>query len=86
MGESTMSCIKEESTVKALRLGTYESYLERPMQHLYPIKLTCNTTPTNKTTEVKLTDNKLIANASKSKSKRNAAVIVKLWIWEDFKS
>ena len=56
-----------DGVARAVRLRAGKSYLECPMQHPYPLNLTC----TNNTIKLKSTDIELQTNSSEYKSRRN---------------
>ena len=76
----------KDKVVRAARLRAGKSYLERPIQHLYPLELTCDITPTSKSNDKKSSDSELNANASEFKPKRNAAAIARLKMQDDFEN
>ena len=60
-----------DDVARAVRLRAGKSYLECPMQHPYPLNLTCDITSTNNTIKLKSTDIELQTNSSEYKSRRN---------------
>ena len=76
----------KDNVVGAVRLHAGKNYLERPMQQLYPLKLTYDVKATSQSSNEKTLDAKLSANVSKFKPKRNAEVIARLKIQHELEN
>ena len=76
----------KDNVVQAVRLRAGKSYLEWQIQHLYPLELTCDITPTSKLNDKKFSDFEFKANASEFKRKRNVAAIARLKMQNDFEN
>ena len=68
----------KDNAVREVRLRAGKSYLERPIQHFYPLELTCHVTATSKSSNETTLDTELNVNVSESNPKRNAAAIARL--------
>ena len=55
---------RQGNVVRAVKLRAGKNYLERPIQHPYPLELTWDVTATSKTSNKKALDTKINANAS----------------------
>ena len=75
---------RKDNAVHAVRLRAVKNYLEQPIQHLYPIELTCDVTAIGKLSNEKTLHTELNGNASEFKPKCNAAAIARLKIQEEF--
>ena len=64
--------------MRAVRLYAGKNYLDQPIQHLYPLELTCDITTTSKLSDEKNLDTQRNANSSGFKPKCNAAAITRL--------
>ena len=71
---------------RAITSRTGKNYIERPIQHLYPLELTCDVTATSKSSNEKTLDTELNANASEFKPKGNAAAIARLKMQDEFEN
>ena len=74
----------KDNVMQAVRLRAGKNYLERSIQHLYPLELTCDVTATSKSSNEKTLDTELNVNASEFKPKRNVAAIARLKIEDEF--
>ena len=71
----------QDGFIRGVRLRAGKSYLERPIQCLYPLKLNCDVNPVKSNTNI--AETKLNIKAKEFRAKRNPAVIAKLKMQED---
>ena len=70
-----------DNIIRAVRVKTSKSYLERAVQHLYPLELSCDIDQTSsRTNNSVIPENELNPKATEFRPKRNAAAIAELKI------